>query len=92
MIRIEIIEGHRYVQADDRDRAEEAAAKVLADAAANVAEAAAEYRRQWELYDDEAPMTGLARVWCDASRAADRALTEGWARPDGAPCTLDASE
>lgn len=87
---IEIIYGSRSVDDEDRDRAKLAAAAVLNRAGVLAADAAAEYRRQWEEYDDEERMTGLALVWIEARQAADLALTEGWANPDGASCSIDA--
>ena len=77
---------------EDTDRAKLAAAQFLSNAGVTVADAAAEYRRQWQQFDDEKPMTGLARTWVDAGRAADLALTEGWADPNGASCNLDAAD
>ena len=75
---------------DDKDRAREAASDFLAARGISPAEACAEYRRQWEAYDDEAKMHGMAAVWIEARQAADLALTDGWANPDGAACTIDA--
>jgi hypothetical protein len=89
-IALEITHGSRSVDEDDRDRAKRAAAKVCDTAGVLAADAAAEYRRQWEEYDDEDRMHGLALVWIDARKAADLALTEGWANPDGASCAIDA--
>ena len=76
---------------EDADRAKLAAAQFLSDAGVTVTAASAEYRRQWEQFDDEKPMTGLARIWIDAGRAANLALTEGWADPNGASCNLDSA-
>jgi len=76
---------------DDQFNAKTAAAEYLTNAGVTVADAAAEYLLQWAKFDDEAPMTGLARIWIDAGRAASDALTQGWADPDGASCALDAT-
>lgn len=89
-IALEITHGSRSVDEDDRDRAKRAAAAVCDKAGVLASDAAAEYRRQWEEYDDEAPMTSLALVWIEARQAADLALTEGWADPNGASCSIDA--
>jgi hypothetical protein len=89
-ISLEVTHGSRSVDETDRDRAKRAAAEVCNRAGVIAADAAAEYRRQWEEYDDEAPMTGLALVWIEARQAADVALTEGWANPEGASCAIDA--
>jgi hypothetical protein len=89
-IALEVTHGARSVDETDRDRAKRAAAEVCNRAGVVAADAAAEYRRQWEDYDDEAPMTGLALVWIEARQAADVALTESWANPEGASCFIDA--
>ncbi len=67
-IALEVTHGARSVDETDRDRAKRAAAEVCNRAGVVAADAAAEYRRQWEDYDDEAPMTGLALVWIEARR------------------------
>lgn len=79
--------GRPHAGADeDEARASYAAWLVLGDRAL---EAQAEYRRQWEEYDDEEKMTGLARLFIEAREAADRALTQGWHNPDGAGCEIE---
>ena len=75
---------------DDKDRAALAAVAVLDAAGVKAADAFAEYVRQWAALDDIDGMTGLASVWVEAERAADTALTAGWARPDGASCSISA--
>lgn len=75
---------------EDRTRAAEAAVAVLDRAGVTCADAYAEYQRQWELYDDVERLTGLAALWRQAEEAACRALTEGWANPDGAHCSISA--
>lgn len=75
---------------EDKDRAAEAAVAALDAAGAKAADAYAEYQRQWDALDDIEGMTGLALVWVEAERAADAALTAGWARPDGASCSISA--
>jgi hypothetical protein len=100
-ISINILHGNSSVGDDDRLRAEAAALASLAAAGITAAAAYAEFQRQWTaLGTDEAAdaglcqdydsLTGLAASWVDAERAADRALTLGWARPDGAACTIAA--
>jgi len=89
-IQIEILHGNAFVADDDRERAESAALAVLARAGVSVADAAAEYRRQWDEFDDENPMSGAALIWIEARAAADIALTEGWADPSGACCSINA--
>lgn len=100
-ISINILHGSRSVGDDDRSRAEDAALAVLDTACVTVADAHGEFRRQWEaLGTDEAAdagrsqdydsLTGLAALWVEAERAADVALTQGWATPDGASCSIAA--
>ena len=72
----------------DEARAIQAAERVLDAAGADYAAAYDEYQRQWVELDDEDRMTGLARVWIEAARAADVALTDGWSDPTGAGCTI----
>ena len=76
---------------EDAARAAIAAEKVLDDAGVLYADAENEYRAQWLEFDDEAPMTGLAKIWINARNAADIALTDGWANPDGASCMIYAA-
>jgi hypothetical protein len=100
MIQINVMYGNSSVGPDDEERARDAAARVLTDAGTTPAAAYAEFQRQWEaLGADDAPagtcqdydsLTGLAAVWIEAERAADHALTLGWARPDGASCGISA--
>lgn len=87
-VSIEIVYGARSVDDADRERAATAAARILNEAGVSAAVAATEFQRQWLLYDDETPMTGLALVWIEARAAADIALTVGWANPCGASCTI----
>lgn len=75
---------------EDRDRAADAAVAVLDAAGVTIADAYAEYMRQWDELDGIDDMTGLAAIWVMAEQAADRALTLGWARPDGASCSISA--
>ena len=90
-IRIDWIHGrpHRGAE-DDEARASEAAGAVLASAGVEPTDGEAEYNRQWAEYDDEAPMTGLARLWVEARDAANRALTAPWHNPGGASCSIRA--
>lgn len=90
LITVEMIDGSRFAGDDDRERAKVAAYQFIADAGLTVPEAFAEFKRQWEQFDDYAPMTGAARVWIDAEAAANEALTAGWARPEGASCSISA--
>ena len=76
---------------EDEARAASAAEKVLDEAGLAYADAESEYRAQWLEFDDEAPMTGLAKIWINARNAADIALTDGWANPDGASCMIYAA-
>jgi hypothetical protein len=88
---IEWIYGKPHTGAsEDEARAASAAEAVLDEAGVNYAEAQAEYRRKWEAFDDEGPMTGLALVWIAAVEAANSALTEGWHRPEEASCSITA--
>jgi hypothetical protein len=89
-INIKILHGNRSVSDDDRSRAKDAALKVLESASVTVADAYAEFQRQWAEFDDYELMTGMAAVWIEAEQAADLALTAGWANPDGAFCSLSA--
>jgi len=73
---------------DDMERARGAAAACLNEHGILARHAFSEYQRQWAGYDDEDRMTGLALIWIDARNAADLALTEGWADPNGASCTI----
>lgn len=75
---------------EDEDRAAVAAEKVLDDAGVDYESAQKEYERQWNEFDDEAPMTGLALVWIKAREAAESALTDGWSNPEGASCSIRA--
>ena len=90
-ISIDVLYGNASVADEDRERAENAALAVLASAGVSPAVAAAEYRRQWLEFDDRDKMTGHAALWIVAERAADVALTEGWANPGGASCVLSAA-
>ena len=87
-ISLQIIYGSAQVDDDDRERAENAALAVIAAAGTTPEAAYAEFVRQMGEFDDYDAMTGLARVWADAEAAADLALTETWARPGGAWCTI----
>ena len=101
MVVINILYGLANVDDDDRHRAMDAAYAVLKAAGTTDKEAYAEFVHQWRwLETDEAiktgkcqdydELTGLAAVWGEAERAADIALTEGWADPDGASCGISA--
>lgn len=81
-----------YGRADDedRERAATAAVAVLDAAGATISDAFAEFKRQWQDLDSYDGMTGLAALWVEAERAADLALTQGWANPDGAACGISA--
>lgn len=68
------------LDAADIARAQNAALHVLTGAGVTPEAAEAAYRAQWIEFDDEAPMTGPARVWIDAREAANRALTAPWSR------------
>jgi hypothetical protein len=75
---------------EDKDRAAAAAVAVLDAAGVSIADAFAEFKRQWSALDSCDGMTGLAALWVEAEEAADRALTQGWANPDGASCGISA--
>ena len=85
---IDIISGNSEVDDDDRQRAEAAALKVLAGREPE--EVFAEFKRQWQEFDDYSLLTGDARLWAEAEMAANAALTEGWANPGNALCGLRA--
>ena len=89
-ISVEICSGNRDVTDDDIRRAEDAALRILDRSGRSVEEIYAEFRRQWEEFDDYSLLTGDARLWVDAERAANAALTEGWANPGNALCGLRA--
>ena len=88
LIAVEMIDGARFVGDDDSERAATAAAAFLNRAGIKAALACADYQQQWE--EDEGQMHGLALLWIEARQAADLALTEGWADPNGASCTITA--
>jgi hypothetical protein len=88
---------HGRADEDDKDRAAEAAVTVLDAAGVTIADAYAEFCRQWAALDEDGGpgasydhLTGLAAIWVEAERAADRALTQGWADPNGASCGISA--
>lgn len=85
---IQINVTHGRPDAADIARARHVAESVLAGI--DHASAAAEYERQMDERGDADLLTDLAAVWHAASEAADRALTDGWADPDGAGCELEA--
>ena len=87
-ISLQIIYGGSQVDDDDRERAENAALAVIAAAGTTPEAAYAEFVRQTGEVANYEAMTGLARVWMDAEVAADCALTETWAKPDGASCAI----
>lgn len=87
-ISVNICHGSAYVSNEDKDRAEAAALKVLGSVEPETAYA--EFQRQWDVLDDCDRMTGLAKLWVEAGRAADVALTEGWRNPAGAYCEISA--
>lgn len=89
-ITINITHGNSFVGDDDRERAEDAALAVLAAAGVSVGQAFAVFQAQWKEFDDYDRMTGDALVWLAAQEAADSALVEGWAQPEGAGCTISA--
>lgn len=101
MTRLSINILHGNVKADDRERAQAAAAAFLAERNVTPSAAEAEFQRQWAwLETDEAAaqgksqdyvcLEGLAAEWVEAEAAANIALTEGWHDPDGASCTISA--
>lgn len=87
-IDIELMSGNSDVGPDDISRAEQAAHDYFTARGIDGCEAQAEYLRQWEALDSHDGMTGLALDFLAASGAANRALTEGWHKPDGASCTI----
>ena len=87
-ISVEICFGNRDVTDDDIRRAEDAALTVLTGR--DIDSVYAEFKRQWAEFDDYSLLTGDARLWVDAERAANAALTEGWANPGNALCGLRA--
>ncbi|MCW3477529.1 hypothetical protein [Limobrevibacterium gyesilva] len=100
-ISINVLHGLSNVTDDDKERARSAAQAVLNKAGVRAADAYVEFQRQWrELGTAEAAaggkvqhhdsLTGLAALWILAEQAADIALTEGWADPNGASCSISA--
>lgn len=87
-ISLDITHGGSQVDDDDRERAETAALAVIAAVGATPKAAYAEFVRQMGELDDYSALTGLALVWTEAESAADCALTEAWAQPGGASCTI----
>lgn len=87
-IDIELTRGDADVEHDDISRAEHAAHGYFTARGIDGCEAQAEYQRQWQALDSHDGMTGLALDFLAASGAANRALTEGWHKPDGASCTI----
>jgi len=87
-IGIEVTTGNAGVTEEDRERAAAAAEAVITEAGATVSAAFAEYQAQWEALDNEAGMTGLAALWVKAASAANVALTQGWAKPGRALCSI----
>jgi hypothetical protein len=77
------VQGHHCSEVDDNDlqRAREAANAALTVAGVSASDAAAAYRSQWAEYDDESKMHGAALAWIEAAKAADVAVTDGWANP-----------
>ena len=101
LISINISHGNSEVTEEDRDRAKTAALECLRNRGTTPEAAYEELKRQWAwLETDEAQaqgksqdytdLTGLAAIWVEAERAADIALTLGWANPDGASCFISA--
>lgn len=76
--------------AKDESRAEDAARAVFDKAGIDPMDAQAVYRDQWEEFDDEKPMTGLALIWVDATKAANVALTSTWEIKNRAECSIEA--
>ncbi len=89
-ISIEVTSGNSFVKSDDISRAGEAAENYFSEKDIDAMEAQSEYVRQWAELDSEDGMTGLALDWIAARQAADIALTQGWASPDGASCDIEA--
>ena len=81
-LKIDIVEGNSEVTSDDLHRAEDAALTVLIGRDIN--SVYAEFQRQWAEFDDYSLLTGDARLWVNAERAANEALTAGWANPGNA--------
>jgi hypothetical protein len=102
MISVNVILGNAYVDDDDRDRARAAALAVLEAQGFTATGAFSAFVAEWayletqeaidegrcQTYDDMLIPASLA--WIEAERAANLALTEGWANPDGAACSIGA--
>lgn len=100
MVSINVIIGNSDVSEDDRDRAKAAALAVFAARGVTPVEAHAAFAREWDyLASYEAEENGLCQdydslrdplslAFIAATDAASTALTEGWANPGGAYCTL----
>jgi len=85
-LEIEITDGARFCNDVDRTRALLAAEKVLAGFdALSCADA---FELAIEAGVDPREHGIYAAIWDDAQSAADIALTEGWADPNGAGCFL----
>jgi len=89
-ISINMIDGARFANDEDKQRAADAALMVLSEAGVSVEDAFAEFKAQWAEFDDYDKMTGNARLWVKAEEAANCALTEGWANTEGASCGISA--
>lgn len=97
---IEITTGNSEVDEDDKARAKAAAQAIFDKHVVTSEVCGAEFERQWEFlgsdenvdaggpHQEYASMTGLAAIWVEADAAANKALTQGWARPEGASCTI----
>lgn len=79
------------VEEDDIDRATAAAEVVLHAHGVTAKDAYKAYLTQWDEYDDETQMHGLARVWLDARDAATTAMTATWSNPVLIPCSMESS-
>lgn len=99
-ISINVIHGNASVDDDDRDRARAAALAVLEGVGVTPNAAFAAFVAEWGFLGSEQAIGSgrcqvyhdmrdpLAVAWINAESAANLALTEGWADPDGAACSI----
>ena len=90
MVEIHVLRGSHEVKNDDWERAVAAADAVFTLNKTTSDACGAAFYAWWCSTEDQNydSATGLAAIWVQAERAANTALTLGWARPDGALCAL----
>lgn len=97
VIKITVLTGRAVVSPEDIERASRAAAQFFLEAEVDPAVAWKDFTAQMAVLAKDVPpnkmgdkekLTGIAAIWRAAEKAANKALTEGWMRPDGASCWL----